>query len=263
MTESTTDPSHRATLEAVVFDVDGTLADSERHGHLVAFNMAFEAFDLPYRWDENLYRDLLRTTGGVRRIDRYLGDQGVDEAERKHLAPELHERKTAILNDLVDQGRVGLRPGVRRLVDELVGAGVAVAVATTGSRGWVDRMLGRLLPEVKFGAVVTGDDVKARKPDPEAFLVALDRLALGPDMAVAVEDSHEGLASAKAAGLATVVVVNDYTSDHDVSIADLVLDGFGEPGRPASVLVDGVDSGCTGILDVATVARLLERRTSR
>lgn len=263
MTEPAPSPSADAgSLQGVIFDVDGTLADSERHGHRVAFNMAFEAFDLPYRWDERLYGELLRTTGGERRIAGYLRDQGVDEAECKRLTPELHRRKTAILNDLVDEGKVSLRPGARRLVDELVGAGVRVAVATTGSRDWVDRLLGRLLPEVKFNVVVTGDDVKSRKPDPEAFLAALDRLGLSAEAAVAIEDSHEGLAAAKAGGLATVVVVNDYTTDHDVSEAELVLDGFGEPDLPAHVVADPGASGCTGVLDLATLVRLGGRRGS-
>lgn len=246
----------------MIFDVDGTLADSERHGHLVAFNVAFDAFELPYRWDERLYGELLRTTGGERRLDSYLQDQGVDEIERKRLVPALHQRKTAILNDLVDQGQVSLRPGVRRLVDELAEAGVAVAVATTGSRDWVERLLDRLLPEVKFGAVVTGDDVTARKPDPEGFLTAVDRLGVEPDGVVAIEDSHEGLESAKAAGLITVVVVNDYTSGHDVARADLVLDGFGEPDEPARIIEDRAGSGCDGLLRVDHLRRLLER-TSR
>lgn len=240
-------------MQAVIFDVDGTLVDSERHGHRIAFNMAFEAFGLPYQWDEEEYGRLLRTTGGQRRIDGYLASHGVAEEERAILAPALHAKKTAITNDLIGEGRIQPRPGVVRLLGELTGAGTRLAVATTGSRGWVEQVLATSLGDFTFEVVVTGDEVTARKPDPEAFTVALERLGLPAGAAVAVEDSAEGLVSAKGAGLPCVVVANGYTLDHDLGAADLVLDGFGEPSQPATVLVDRAGTGCTGILDAATL----------
>ena len=236
-------------LRAVIFDVDGTLVDSERHGHRVAFNRAFEAFDLPYRWDEQLYGELLHTTGGQRRIDGYLAGQGVDDAERARLAPALHARKTEILEELVDGGLIEVRPGAARLLKELAAEGVALAVGTTGSRRWVERLLRRVLPDVDWAAVVAGDDVTNRKPDPEVFIRALEQLGLAsPAPALVVEDSGEGLAAARAAGLPCAVVVNGYTADHDLACADLVVDGFGEPGAPAAVLADPRATGCDGIL---------------
>ncbi|MGH9190290.1 MAG: HAD-IA family hydrolase [Acidimicrobiales bacterium] len=246
-----------ARLEAVVFDVDGTLVDSERDGHRVAFNLAFEAFGLPYRWDEVTYGQLLRTTGGQRRLHGYLSAAGMPAAERDQLVPALHDRKTALMTELVDDGAVGVRPGAERLLQELAEAGVALAVATTGSRGWVERLLARLLPGIGLGVIVTGDEVEARKPDPEAFTTALGRLGLPASAAVAVEDSAEGLTSAKGAGLATVIVVNGYTADHDTSTAELVLDGFGEPDHPAQVIADRNHTGCAGVLDRAVLERVL------
>ena len=243
-------------LQAVILDVDGTLVDSERDGHRVAFNRAFEEFDLPYRWDVEEYGELLRTTGGQRRIDRYLKDQGVDEDERARLVPELHARKTELMNQLVQEGAVEVRPGARRLLDELTSEGYRLAVATTGSRGWVERLLGRLLPGVEFEVMVTGDEVENRKPDPEAFLVALERLGLEAQETVVVEDSGEGLEAAVAADLPCVVVVNGYTRDHDLSAAGLVLDGFGEPDSPAEVLADTAGTECGGLLEVATLCTL-------
>ena len=243
-------------LAAAIFDVDGTLVDSERDGHRVAFNLAFAEFGLPYEWGVEEYGRLLRTTGGQARIDRYLVERGVDASVRADLAPALHARKTEIMSGLVDDGKVGVRPGVPRLLHELADQGCPIAVATTGSRGWVSRLLARLLPDVHFDAVVCGDEVSARKPDPEAFVVALDRLGVSAAGVAAVEDSAEGLASAGGAGLACVIVVNGYTADHEVSAAGLVVDGFGDPEAPARVLADRAGTGCRGVLDAATLGRL-------
>ncbi|HWC11906.1 MAG TPA: HAD-IA family hydrolase [Acidimicrobiales bacterium] len=244
--------------EAVVFDVDGTLVDSERHGHRVAFNMAFEAFDLPYRWDEEEYGELLRITGGQNRLHAYLGEQGMPDEERDELVPALHKRKTEILSEMVEERRIEVRPGVSRLLEELADAGCRLAVATTGSRAWVEGLLRQLLAGVEFEAIVTGDEVEDRKPDPEAFTEVLDRLGVTAVDAVVVEDSADGLEASVAAGLACVVVVNGYTEDHDLDAAELVLDGFGEPDARARVLADRVQSGCEGVLDLQVLTRVLE-----
>ena len=240
-----------------MFDVDGTLVDSERDGHRVAFNLAFEALELPYRWDVELYGKLLRITGGQRRLHHFLEGEGVPAEERESLVPELHRRKTELMGELVDDGAVEVRPGARRLLDELAADGVRLAVATTGSRGWVEHLLDRLLPGVAFEAVVTGDEVEARKPDPEAFTLALDRLDLDTARVVVVEDSEEGLEAARAAELATVVVVNGYTADHELEGAIVVTDGFGEPDAPASVRDDPFGLAGDGVLRAETLRQVL------
>lgn len=244
-------------LHAVVFDVDGTLVDSERDGHRVAFNQAFAEFGLPDVWDEATYGELLAVTGGRRRIDGWLARRGVPDDERARLVPALHERKTAIFNDLVRAGRVPVRPGVGRLLSELAGAGVRLGVATTGSRDWVEPVLARAGGDVVFDVVVTGDDVAERKPAPDGYLAALAALAEPAGTVVAVEDSANGLHSARQAGVPCVMVLNGYTVHDDVEGADLVTDGFGEPDRPAQVLADprGVAPG--GVIDLAALAGVL------
>ena len=218
-------------LEAVVFDVDGTLVDSERHGHRVAFNRAFAEAGLPHEWDEAAYGHWLSFHGGVRRIDAFLEEAGYPEDERAGLAPRLHAAKTRILREMIDAGAIPPRPGMAELVDDLGAAGVRLGVATVGSPGWVTHLLDRLFPGASFEAVVTGADVAAKKPDPGCYLLALERLRVPPGAAVAVEDSATGLAAAVAAGLRCVVVVNDYTAAEDMAGAHLVLDGVDGDGR--------------------------------
>lgn len=230
-------------LRAVVFDVDGTLVDSERDGHRRAFNEAFEEFDLPYRWDPEPYGDLLAVTGGERRIASYLEDQGVDDPERSDLAAKLHARKTELFQALIGEGQIPARPGASELVDELETAGVRLAVATTGSRAWVEPLLRQLFGENRFEVVVTGDEAPDRKPDPSAYLRAVEGLGLAAADVVALEDSRNGLVAAKAAGLSCVVVVNDYTHDEEFDEADLVVTGFRE-------------------LDVDTIRRVAARAAS-
>lgn len=243
-------------LQAVVLDVDGTLVDSERDGHRLAFNQAFEEAGLPDRWDVELYGELLDVTGGKRRIDAYLERQGMAEEEREEIASRLHARKTEIFTAMAREGAIEPRPGVRELLDELEEAGVRLAVATTGSSAWVRPLLDRQFGLERFEAVVTSEEAPDRKPDPSAHRMALEALGLAPGAAPAVEDSLNGLRAAKSAGLACVVVVNDYTREQDFSDADLVLDGFGAPNSAAAVLADPHDLQPPERLDVETLRRL-------
>ena len=244
-------------LTAVIFDVDGTLVDSERDGHRVAFNLAFEEFDLPDRWDVETYGELLAITGGKNRLEAWFSDQGMPAEERRDLVPRLHARKTELFQELVAEGKFEPRPGMVRLLDELDAAGVPLAVATTGSREWVDGLLERLFGADRFRFMVAGHEAPERKPDPSAFTMVLERLDVAPESAVAIEDSESGLQAAKSAGMPCVVVVNDYTRDHDFAAADLVLDGAGDPGHPAEVLHDPHGLKPPGHLTVDILRRLV------
>ncbi|HWF34987.1 MAG TPA: HAD-IA family hydrolase [Solirubrobacteraceae bacterium] len=249
-------------LEAIVFDVDGTLVDSERDGHRVAFNRAFEEAGLPDRWDVGLYGELLEITGGDRRIKAYFERRGMPSDEAAELARRLHPRKTEIFAEMARQGEIAPRAGIGELLDDLDGAGIRLAVATTGTGAWVHPLLERSFGAGRFEVVVTADEAPVRKPDPAAHLLALDRLGLADAAAAApaIEDSRNGLEAAKAADLACVIVVNDYTREQDFSEADLILDGFGAADAPAGVLSDPLGLEPPGRLDVDTLRRLAEDR---
>jgi len=245
-------------LEAIIFDVDGTLVDSERDGHRVAFNRAFEEAGRSDRWDVELYGELLEITGGDRRIKAYFERRGMPEDEATALARGLHPRKTEIFAEMARRGEIEPRPGIRELLSELEEAGVRLAVATTGTGAWVHPLLERSFGAGRFEIVVTADEAPVRKPDPSAHLLALDRLGLAgtPAAAPAIEDSLNGLRAAKSAGLACVIVVNDYTREQDFEAADLVLDGFGLADAPARVLSDPLSLDPPGRLDVETLRRV-------
>jgi HAD superfamily hydrolase (TIGR01509 family) len=217
-------------LRAVIFDVDGTLADTERDGHRVAFNEAFKAAGLNYRWAVAEYGELLTTTGGRRRIERYLRSKRYPPAEATALAAELHSDKTRRFAELVRAGAMDARPGAAELIAQLRAEKVATAVATTGTSDWVLPLLDILFGLDAFDVVLTGSDVTELKPDPAVYHETLARLGLGPGDAVAIEDSANGVQAAQAAGLRCVAVVNGYTRNQDLSGAVAVLDDMARPG---------------------------------
>jgi HAD superfamily hydrolase (TIGR01509 family) len=230
------------TLAAFIFDVDGTLADTERDGHRVAFNQAFVEAGLDWYWDVDLYGALLTVTGGKERmrhyLDRYRPDW-VQPADLDSLITHLHAAKTRHYTTLLAQGGIPLRPGVARLLNEARTAGIRLAIATTTTPENVSALLEHALaPEALdwFEVIAAGDVVPAKKPAPDIYHYALDRLGLRPEQCLAFEDSLNGLHAARGAGLTTVVTINDYTRDQDFTGAALVLDQLGEPDRPFAVL---------------------------
>ncbi len=209
-------------LRAVIFDVDGTLAETEE-AHRTAFNSAFAEAGQPWFWSQDDYRTLLTTTGGKERIARYLEECGV--AADPALIAALHARKNALYAELVAGGAVTARPGVVRLIDEARRHGVALAIATTTSA----RNLAVLLDHVLggdaahwFAATITGEMVAAKKPDPEVYQLALIDLELPASACVAIEDSRNGLDAARGAGLGTLVTPSRYTAHEDFTGAALV-----------------------------------------
>jgi HAD superfamily hydrolase (TIGR01509 family) len=225
-----------ATLRALVFDVDGTLADTEEL-HRQAFNAAFREAGLPWEWDEESYAALLAVTGGRERMRHFIAQVAVGGRERSELdalVPALHEAKTRHYVALLDSGALPLRPGVACLAAEALARRVRLAIATTTARANVGALLAPHFGadwESLFFAVVCGEDVSAKKPSPEAHRRALSALGVAPEEAVALEDSANGLAAAKGAGLYTVVTPTRWSAGQDFRDADLLLRDLASPPR--------------------------------
>jgi len=223
-------------IKALIFDVDGTLADTERDGHRVAFNQAFAEAGLDWYWDVAIYGQLLKVTGGKERIRHFIENfrPAIDAGVKlDNLIPALHQSKTRHFVTLLQSGAIPLRPGVERLLNEARASGLRLAIATTTTPENVTTLLTATLGEESidwFDVIAAGDVVPEKKPAPDIYLYALQKLGLKASECLAFEDSDNGLLSATGAGLITIVTVNGYTREQDFSAAALVLDQLDEPG---------------------------------
>jgi HAD superfamily hydrolase (TIGR01509 family) len=246
-------------LAALLFDVDGTLADTEEI-HRRAFNAAFAAAGLDWFWDRTLYRELLAVTGGKERIRYYL-DRFRDAASGTGVSDafiaRLHRAKTDCYTRALTKGDVPLLPGVERLMIEARGQGLQLAIVTTTTPANVTALLKHSFRSDTsdwFAVIAAGGVVANKKPAPDVYYHALENLGLGAEQCLAIEDSANGLRAALAAGVDTLITINRYTEDHDFSGAALVLDHLGEPGHPCHVIAGAPDP--RGVVDTAFLRRL-------
>ena len=212
-------------IKAVFFDQDGVIIDTERDGHRVSFNMTFKEFGFTDEWDVEYYHELLQVGGGKERMKHHWKTKGfskpLTEEEIDNLVKEMHKRKTALFVELIETGKMPLRSGIHRFMKEAMEAGL--------------------------------------KPDPEIYNMALSKLDLAPDEAFVVEDSKNGLAAAKAAGLKTIVTTNYYTEKEDVSAGDVIVTCLGDSDGEKSKLRKGELEGFDGIIHVKELAEYFSK----
>lgn len=253
-------------LQALIFDVDGTLAETERDGHRVAFNRAFAAAGLDWHWTPDRYGELLSIAGGKERIHHYIQQSCSGFRPPDKLATDLsawiaalHAAKTAHYQQLLQEGIIPLRPGVNRLIQTARQQGIRLAIATTSALENVLALLETAIGSDAlhwFEVIAAGDIVPAKKPAPDIYFYVLQALNLEAQDCLVIEDSDQGLQAALQAGLTTVVTLNDYTRGHDLSGATLVLNHLGEPEHPFEVIAG--DAGSATYLDLALADRLLQ-----
>ena len=256
-------------MPALIFDCDGVLADTERYGHLPAFNETFAAFGLPVRWSDAEYAQRVLIGGGKERMASLLTPEFVaanhlptDRAAQAEMLAQWHRHKTATYTAMVADGAMPARPGIARIVEEAAAAGWQLAVASTSAEPSVRAVLEHAVgsERTKDFTVFAGDVVPAKKPDPAIYRLAIGRLDLRPEQAVVVEDSANGLRAALGAGLACVVTVSTYTAAEDFTGASLVVSSLGDPGgEAATVLADPLDIGPGTAVRVTDLATVLER----
>lgn len=235
-------------MPALFFDCDGVLADTERFGHLPAFNETFEQEGLPVRWSEDEYAVKVQIGGGKERMASLLTDDFVrghglptDAEGQRELIAGWHRAKTAAYTARVERGEMPARPGIARIVDEALAAGWTLAVASTSAEESVRAVLKHAVgvENASHFSVLAGDMAPAKKPDPSIYALALATTGADPDATIVIEDSRNGLLAAVGAGLRCVVTVSSYTQQEDFSEAVLVVTSLGDPGgEPARVLVN-------------------------
>ena len=228
-------------LSALIFDVDGTLANTEKDGHLRAFNETFECFRLDWHWNQELYAELLSVSGGKERMAHYI--KSYRPVVKNGLGFEdfakIHQKKSEIFISHVANGAVSLRVGVERLIEEAHCAGLRLGIATTTSLQNVEALLTSSLGKSaldRFEVIGAGDVVNRKKPSGDIYRYVLDKMELSREECVAFEDSELGLKSSSAAGLRTIVTLSEYTKTQNFDDAMVVLDQLGDENNQFEIL---------------------------
>ena len=248
-------------LQALIFDVDGTLAETEREGHRVAFNRAFAESGYDWHWNEAFYGELLEVAGGKERLHYYLTKYLTEfepAGDLDEFVVKLHDLKTHHYQQLLANRLITLRPGVKRLILQARSQGLRLAIATTSTLPNVMALIEERLEAEWFEVIAAGDMVPAKKPSPDIYNYALEKMNLEPQACIAFEDSYQGLLAAQEAGLKTIVTVNDYTKNQDFTGAWLVINHLGEPDYPFEVISGEVEEA--SYVNVELLRRLWQRQ---
>jgi HAD superfamily hydrolase (TIGR01509 family) len=228
-------------LKALIFDVDGTLANTEHDGHLRAFNETFKLFELDWHWDSELYSDLLSVSGGKERLAHYISHYNPNLERNLSVRDiaDIHNKKNEIFANHVTNGKVSLRVGVDRLIKEAIESGLRLGIATTTSLKNVEVLITSTLGESvldKFEVIGAGDVVKSKKPAPDIYQYVLDKMHLSCHECIAFEDSEIGFISSTSAGLKTVVTLSEYNKKQIFEGALVLLDHLGDENQPFEII---------------------------
>jgi HAD superfamily hydrolase (TIGR01509 family) len=252
-------------IKAVFFDQDGVIIDTERDGHRVSFNETFKEMDFDVYWDEDYYHELLQIPGGKERMKHHLHTRGfgkeVRPQEEDELIKTLHKRKTTLFIDLIETGRLPLRPGIHRFMKEALEAGLLLGICTTSNERAAHAIAYNILQDIPFEFVLAGDIVSKKKPDPEIYNLALSKTGLKPEECLVIEDSRNGITAAKAAGMYVVATSNGYTEKEDLSRADLIVTCLGDSGGDRGVMTKGALPGYNGVLHVRQLLEYFNEQT--
>ena len=230
-----------AEIKGIFFDQDGVIIDTERDGHRVAFNQTFKSFGLNFQWNVEEYHKLLQIAGGKERMAYYLHTKGfnkpINPTEEERLIKDMHKAKTSKFIELIDSGKLPLRPGIKRLMKEANQAGIQIGICTTSDEKAAKAISTKYLNDITFGFILASDEVDKKKPDPAIYLLALQKSQLKPKECVVIEDSRNGVLAAKRAGISTLVTTNPYTEKEDLSGADIILTCLGDQNGEKGKLV--------------------------
>jgi len=247
-------------IKAAFFDQDGVIIDTERDGHRVSFNMTFKEFGFTDEWSVEYYHELLQIAGGKERMKHHWKTKGfskpLTEEEIDNLVKEMHKRKTALFVELIETGKLPLRPGIHRFMKEAMDAGLKIAVCTTSNEKAAKAITEGILSDIKFEIVLAGDVVEKKKPDPEIYNLALSKLGLTPDEVFVVEDSKNGVKAAKAAGANVIVTTNSYTEKEDVDAGDVIVSCLGDADGEKAAMRKGDIKGFDGVVHVKQLMEL-------
>ncbi|MGL1932765.1 MAG: HAD-IA family hydrolase [Desulfotalea sp.] len=245
-------------IKALFFDQDGTIIDTERDGHRVAFNKAFKEFGFDVEWDIETYYSLLEVAGGKERMRHYLNTKGfgtkIADENVDQLIIDLHKKKTEIFVELIQSGALPLRPGIHRIMKEANDRGISVSICTTAALKSANAVVATLLSDIKFDHILAGDIIKNKKPAPDIYQLAMEKTGFNADQCVAIEDSSVGLRSGLAAGLPVVVTKSTYTVEEDFTGANIVVNCLGDDlGEKAVIHVGKVSDNFAGMITLEDI----------
>ena len=246
-----------ADLKTLIFDVDGTLANTEE-AHRQAFNYSFKQAGLDWEWDVELYTKLLKVTGGKERIRHYVEEFLKQEIEQDKVVA-LHLAKNERYQSVVLDKQLPLRPGIKRIIEQARAQNMTIAIATTTSPGNVNNLVKACFGEDAldwFAIIAEGEMVPIKKPKPDVYEYVLEHLNISANECIALEDSYNGVKAATCINIPTLITLNNYTAEDDFTGAMIVLDSLGDEQEPCNILASEVDTKIDGMVDLDTLIEM-------